>query len=190
MLVKWYFWSERGLKDTLEFRPTNSIFFFRIGSLTNGHPKLFITKVVSYLFLSNFGAKIWKYALNKYYQPKKLPLFWAQLKIGWIYQLYFYIFFKVTSNFARKKNWLQIWKSQRILVSLSGNSTFRITSKLKIDFGSPIFWVDKKIEGITIWTLTYLYIGDNSYTKSNLIYPKVASRSTSQLVTPHVTNWI
>ena len=80
---------------------------------------------------------------------KKLQKTSLNLSINWKLDgftnlIFIYFWNSVSSNFARKKNWLQICKSQRILVSLSGNSTLRITSKLKIDLGSPIFGVDKK----------------------------------------------
>ena len=98
---------------------------------------------------------------------KKHPLIWASIENWMNLQTWFlYIFETQLVLILQGKKKI----GQRILVSLSGNSTLRITSKLKIDFGSPIFWVDKKIEGITIWTLTYLYNGNNSYTKSHLTY--------------------
>ena len=120
---------------------------------------------------SSHGPSVFR-AINQ----KKLQKTSLNLSINWKLDeftnlIFIYFWNSVSSNFARKKNWLQICKSHHILVSLSANSTLRITSKLKIDLGSPIFWVDKKkIEGITIWTLTYLYNGDNSYTKSHLTY--------------------
>ena len=140
---------------------------------------------------SSHGPSVFR-AIN----PKKLqkhPLIWASIENWMNLQTWFLYIFEtqLVLILQGKKNWLQICKSQHILVSLSGNSTFRITSKLKIDLGSPIFWVDKKIEGITIWTLTYLYNGDNSYTKSHLTYRMRAIITRSWLLTAdfRLKNW-
>ena len=103
---------------------------------------------------------------------KKHPLIWASIE-----------------NWMNLQTWfLYIFETQLVLI-LQGKKIgfrsvraiifwfpFQQTLHSELHQSSKSTWVHqffgsiKKIEGITIWTLTYLYNGDNSYTKSHLTY--------------------